>query len=127
MLVLDRQVPHDAMMIGGRDVATLWQMLRWAPRSMLWCSKLCWCWSMRLYIPQGVDPPLTAAVQQKLNAEASKCLLGDKAYDSVEFRQWLRDRGTKPVIPNRSNRKPPFRFSKRFYRERDRIEDAFSD
>jgi transposase len=38
----------------------------------------------------------------------------------------LQDRGTKPVIPNRSNRKLPFRFSKRFYRERHRIENAFS-
>ena len=58
--------------------------------------------------------------------KASKCLLGDKAYDSAELRLWLQHRNTKPVIPNRSNRKQPFRFSKRLYRERHRIENAFS-
>jgi transposase len=58
--------------------------------------------------------------------KASKCLLGDKAYDSAELRLWLQRRCTKPVIPNRSNRKQPFRFSKRLYRERHRIENAFS-
>jgi len=34
------------------------------------------------------------------------------AYDSAELREELHERGTKPVIPNRSNRKQPFRFSK---------------
>ena len=47
-------------------------------------------------------------------------------------RQWhvLRDeldeRGTKPVIPNRCNRKQPFSFSKRIYKLRWRIESAFN-
>jgi transposase len=36
------------------------------------------------------------------------------------------ERGTKPVIPNRSNRKQPFRFSKRLYKLRWRIEAAFN-
>jgi len=52
-------------------------------------------------------------------------MLGDKAYDSAELRLWLEDRGTKPVIPNRSNRKQPFSFNKRLYKERRRIENAF--
>jgi IS5 family transposase len=34
----------------------------------------------------------------------AKKLLGDKAYDSAELRHWLKQRGTKSVIPNRSNR-----------------------
>ena len=38
----------------------------------------------------------------------SKRMLGDKAYDSAELREDLHERGTKPVIPNRSNRKQPF-------------------
>jgi transposase len=42
------------------------------------------------------------------------------------LRQWLKARRTKPVIPNRSNRKQPFSFSKRLYKERRRIENAFS-
>ena len=38
----------------------------------------------------------------------SKRMLGDKAYDSAELRDELDERGTKPVIPNRCNRKQPF-------------------
>jgi transposase len=59
------------------------------------------------------------------SGKVAKRLLGDKAYDSAELRQWLRARGTKCVIPNRSNRKQPFSFSKKAYRERHRVENAF--
>src|SRR5215469_5877620 len=53
-------------------------------------------------------------------------MLGDKAYDSAELREDLHERGTKPVIPNRCNRKQPFSFSKRIYKLRWRIESAFN-
>ena len=53
-------------------------------------------------------------------------MLGDKAYDSAELREELNVRGTKPVIPNRSNRKQPFSFSRRLYKLRWRIESAFN-
>ena len=59
------------------------------------------------------------------SGKVAKRLLGDKAYDSAELRLWLRGRGTKCVIPNRSNRKQPFSFSKKAYRERHRVENAF--
>jgi transposase len=52
-------------------------------------------------------------------------LLADKAYDSAALRLWLHDRGTKPVIPNKSNRKQPFSFDKKSYKQRHRIENAF--
>jgi transposase len=52
-------------------------------------------------------------------------LLADKAYDSAALRQWLQKRGTKPVIPNTSNRKQPFSFDRRSYKQRHRIENAF--
>ena len=58
--------------------------------------------------------------------KSAKRMLGDKAYDSAELREGLDERGTKPVIPNRSNRKQPFRFSKRRYKLRWRIEAAFN-
>ena len=45
--------------------------------------------------------------------EPAERMLGDKAYDSNELRDELDRRGTKPVIPNRSNRKRRFSFSKR--------------
>jgi transposase len=55
-----------------------------------------------------------------------KRMIGDKAYDSAELREGLHARGTKPVIPNRCNRKQPFSFSKRLYKLRWRIESAFN-
>ena len=59
--------------------------------------------------------------------DSPKCMLGDSAYDSAELRGELDEHGTKPVIPNRSNRKQPFRFSKPVYKLRCRIEAAFSN
>jgi putative transposase len=44
---------------------------------------------------------------------------------SAELRQWLSDRHTKPVIPNRSNRRQPFSFDKKSYKLRHLIENAF--
>jgi IS5 family transposase len=46
---------------------------------------------------RGVKPP--------------KRMLGDKAYDGAELREELDERGTRPVIPNRCNRKQPFSFT----------------
>ena len=41
-----------------------------------------------------------------------KRMLGDKAYDSAELREELDERGTKPVIPNRSNQKATVQLQK---------------
>jgi transposase len=68
------------------------------------------------------DCPLAERLIDRV--EAAERLLGDKAYDSSELRE--EQRGTKPVIPNRSNRKRPFPFSKRLYKLRWRIEGAFN-
>ncbi len=56
----------------------------------------------------------------------AKHMLGDKAYDSGELREELDERGTKPVVPNRTSRNQPFRFSKRLYKLRWRVESAFN-
>jgi transposase len=58
--------------------------------------------------------------------EPAELLLGDKAYDSNGLRDELDHRGTKPVIPNRTNRNYPFPFSKPLYKLRWRIESAFN-
>jgi transposase len=55
----------------------------------------------------------------------AKKLLADKAYDSAEMRKSLKKRGTKPIIPNKSNRKKPFTFSKKACKKRHKIENAF--
>ena len=53
-------------------------------------------------------------------------MLGDKAYDSNELREELDERGTRSVIPNRSNSKHLFSFSKRLDKLRWRIDAAFN-
>ena len=70
------------------------------------------------------DYPVTERLIRRV--KPSKRMLGDKAYDSAELRDELDERGTKPVIPNRSNRKQPYSFSKRLYKLRWRIESAFN-
>jgi len=67
-------------------------------------------------------PPASRLIRR---TKAAKKLLGDKAYDSAELRQWMKRRGTKAVVPNRSNRKQPFSFNKKAYKQRHRIENAF--
>ena len=54
-----------------------------------------------------------------------KKLLGDRAYDSADLRHWLGERGTRGVVPNKSNRKQPFTFDRKSYKQRHRIENAF--
>jgi transposase len=58
--------------------------------------------------------------------EPAERMLGDKDYDSNELRDELDQRGTRAVIPNRSNRKRHFPFNKRLYKLRWRIESAFN-
>jgi transposase len=78
-----------------------------------------------LLLTDGAAHDCPAAQPLISMGRVAKRLLGDKAYDSAELRRWLKGRGTKCVIPNRSNRKQPFRFSKKAYRERHRMENAF--
>ena len=66
-----------------------------------------------------------AAIPVLAGFRAAKLLLADKAYDSKEFRDWLTRRGTTPVIPNKCNRKKPYPFKKRRYKQRNKIERMF--
>lgn len=56
---------------------------------------------------------------------APEALLADKAYDTDAIRAGLKDRGIRPVIPPKSNRKATIRWNKRLYRQRNRIERMF--
>ena len=67
-------------------------------------------------------PPAKRLIRR---TRAARTFLGDKAYDSAELRNWLKQRGSKAVIPNKANRKQPFRFDKASYKQRHRIENAF--
>jgi transposase len=70
------------------------------------------------------DCPVADRLMRRV--KPSKHMLGDKAYDSAELRCELHERGSKPVIPNKSNRKQPFSFNNRLYKLRWRIENAFN-
>ena len=56
----------------------------------------------------------------------AKSLLGDAAYDSDAFRQFLADRGTTPVIKQNPSRKQLHPFDEDAYKGRNIIERAFS-
>jgi putative transposase len=67
-------------------------------------------------------PPAQRLIRR---TKAARRFLADRAYDSAHLRLWLKRRGTKPVIPNKSNRKQPFSFDRNSYKQRHRIENAF--
>ena len=67
-------------------------------------------------------PPAPRLIRR---TKAARKLLGDKAYDSAPLRRWLKGRGTRAVVPNKSNRNRPFGFDKKSYKQRHRIENAF--
>ena len=52
-------------------------------------------------------------------------LVADKGYDSQALREWLRERGTEPVIPPRRNRKLQYEYDKAIYKQRNVIERMF--
>jgi transposase len=70
------------------------------------------------------DCPVAERLMRRV--KSPERILGDKGYDSAELREKLTENGTKPVIPNRSNRKAVFSFNKRIYKLRWRIENAFN-
>ncbi len=68
---------------------------------------------------------ITAAPALLERAGQIRYLLGDKGYDADALRRALRQAGTMPVIPGRSNRKRAVRYNRDLYRDRRLIENAF--
>lgn len=56
----------------------------------------------------------------------SRRLIGDKGYDSDEWRAALKAKGIEPCIPPKSNRKTAIPFDKALYKQRHRIENTFA-
>jgi putative transposase len=61
-----------------------------------------------------------------IGAMAPPVCIADTAYDSDAFRNLLKARGTRPVIPNNPTRKRMHPFDARTYRQRNVIERTFS-
>ena len=55
----------------------------------------------------------------------AKYLIGDKGYDSDEFREALKAKKIKACIPPRRNRKVQHAFSKIMYKQRHKVECMF--
>jgi transposase len=56
----------------------------------------------------------------------SRCLLGDKAYDSSDFRAALDQQGCVPVIPCNASRSQKLPYDKELYKARSEIECTFN-
>ena len=52
-------------------------------------------------------------------------ILGDRGYDADWFREALKDKGIRPCIPGRKQRKTAIRYDKRRDKRRNRIEIMF--
>ena len=51
--------------------------------------------------------------------------IADRAYDCTRLRDYLHSSGTKAVIPNKSNRKIPYAFDAKAYKDRSVVERMF--
>ena len=60
-----------------------------------------------------------------LNLEEIERFVADKAYDTNKIREFLKNNGIHAEIPNKRNRKTPFRFDKTVYKWRYKIECLF--
>ena len=58
--------------------------------------------------------------------ENGAVVIADKGYDADSIRTHIRDQGAIPNIPNRSNRKTKYRWTKALYRERNHVERFFN-
>ena len=52
-------------------------------------------------------------------------VIADAAYDCVDLREWLAQRQSRVVIPNRKNRRKPYPFDAVTYRRRNVVERTF--
>ncbi|MGL6036676.1 MAG: transposase, partial [Legionella sp.] len=73
----------------------------------------------------GQDSEIKTA-KELLGNELSEYLLADKAYDSNEFREELKNRGTTAVISSKKNRIILIEHDRHIYKERNYVERFFN-
>lgn len=78
-----------------------------------------------LRLTPGNVSDVRAAELLSNDLRGAKHLIADKGYDANAFRKTLREQGTRPVIPGRSNRKRKIAYDEARYRERHLVENAF--
>ena len=77
-----------------------------------------------LMLTAGNVSDIKAAPALLSRLTGARYLIADKGYDADRLRASLRETGTVPVIPGRSNRKRRIRYDTQRYRERHRVENA---
>ncbi|WP_408997817.1 IS5 family transposase, partial [Tistrella mobilis] len=78
-----------------------------------------------LVLTPGNASDMTGADLLLSRMPKTRYLIADKGYDADRLRASLRDRGTVPVIPGRTNRKRKVAYDRKRYRNRHLVENAF--
>ncbi len=78
---------------------------------------------LQLGLSPGNAADLNAA--KEIVFPADVYIIADKGYDSDQFKEQIRGKGSEPCIPSRCNRKHPAAYSKHRYATRHRIENFF--
>ena len=81
---------------------------------------------VRLLISPGNDHDVTAATALLDGLDPRAVVIADKGYDADFVRAHIRAQGAVPNIPNKSNRRKRFRWTKAIYRERNHVERFFN-
>lgn len=76
-------------------------------------------------LPPGNVADITMAIPILEGLASPRRLLADKAYDADKFRQWLRGRRIKPVIPSNASRNKPYSLDCAAYRHSNVIKRMF--
>ena len=79
---------------------------------------------VRLAVTEGTAADSTQALPLIEGIEA-ECLLADKAYDTNEIIDTVRELGMEPVIPPKSNRKEQRDYDRALYKLRHLVENGF--
>ncbi len=77
---------------------------------------------LNLFVTAGQVSDYIGARALLSNLPKVDWLLGDRGYDADWFRNALKDKGIKPCIPGRKQRKTTVKYDKRRYKRRNRIE-----
>jgi transposase len=80
---------------------------------------------LKIIITPGQRNDITQA-KNLIAGDKNASILGDKGYDSKEFRDQIKEQNCVDVIPSRENSKDPVEYDKHIYKERHAVECFFS-
>jgi len=78
-----------------------------------------------MHLTPGQASDYSGAKELLDSLPAAKHLLADRGYDADWFREGLLEKGIKPCIPPRKNRKHPMPYDRTLYKQRHKVENMF--